>query len=106
MHDPDLLHWKPVTYPQPITLSGRTVTLEPLDTEKHAAALWQAIRGHNHVWTWLFDGPYPDEASFRAAIAAKQTAPGFLFFTIVPASTGLAAGIASYLRIEPAHGVI
>ena len=100
------LHWKPVPHPQPVTLAGRTVTLEPLDAEKHAAALWQAIQGYDSVWQWLFDGPYADEDSFRAAIAAKQSAPGFVSFAIVPRSTGQASGYASYLRIEPAHGVI
>ena len=103
---PQTLHWKPVSCPQPVTLAGRTVTLQPLDAEKHAAALWEAVRGQDHVWTWLFDGPYADEASFRAAVAQKQSAPGFVFFAIVPASTGKAEGWASYLRIEPAQGVI
>lgn len=100
------LNWTPVPYPKPIELGGRTVILEPLDAEKHAPALWQAVRGHDSVWQWLFDGPYADEASFRAAIAAKQAAPDFVFFAIIPKSTGLAAGYASYLRIEPAQGVI
>jgi RimJ/RimL family protein N-acetyltransferase len=99
-------NWKPVPHPQPVTLTGRTVTLEPLDAEKHTAALWQAIHGHDELWNWMFDGPFTDESAFRTAIAAKQTAPGFLFFAIIPASTDQAAGVASYLRIEPAHGVI
>jgi RimJ/RimL family protein N-acetyltransferase len=100
------LNWTPVPYPKPVKLEGRTVTPEPLDAEKHAPALWQAIRGHDSVWQWLFDGPYAEEAPFRAAIAAKQAAPGFVFFAIIPKSTGLPAGYASYLRIEPDHGVI
>lgn len=100
------LNWTPVPYPRPIKLEGHTVILEPLDAEKHTPALWQAVYGHDSVWQWLFDGPYADEASFRAAIAAKQSAPDFVFFAIVPKSTGLAAGYASYLRIEPTHGVI
>ncbi len=106
MHEQNPLYWKPADLPRPVTLTGRTITLEPLDAEKHTAALWQAIRGHNELWQWMFDGPFAEEASFHAAIAAKQTAPGFLFYAMIPASTGQAAGIASYLRMEPAHGVI
>ncbi len=89
-----------------VGLSGRYVTLEPLDAERHAAALWQAVRGHDELWTWLFDGPYASEAELRQAIEARQAAAGFVFLAIVPVATGQAAGWASFLRMEPAHGVI
>jgi RimJ/RimL family protein N-acetyltransferase len=102
-------------------MQGRAVTLEPLDAERHAAGLWKAVQGHDEVWQWLFDGPYPDEASFTAAIARKQVDTAQIFYAIVPAATGRVAGTgsprtglrpggvagyASYLRMEPAHGVI
>jgi RimJ/RimL family protein N-acetyltransferase len=89
-----------------VTLYGRSVTLEPLDAACHTAALWQAVSGHDELWTWLFDGPFAAEADLRKAIEAKQAASGFAFLAIVPVETGLAAGWASYLRMEPAHGVI
>ncbi len=98
--------WKPVPPPQPITLRGQYVTLEPLDAARHAADLWQAIRGHDEAWQWLADGPYADESGLRAALAAKQTGAGALFFALLPAETGKATGYASYMRIEPAHGVV
>jgi RimJ/RimL family protein N-acetyltransferase len=80
--------------------------LEPLKAERHAAALWQAVRGHDELWTWLFDGPYATEAALRQAIEQKQAATGFIFLAIVPAITGLTAGWASFMRAEPAHGVV
>ena len=89
-----------------MTLRGRLVTLEPLNAESHAEALWEAVRGHDEVWTWLFDGPYSTEADLRRDLEKKQAAAGTVFLAIVPAATGLAAGYASFMRMEPAHGVI
>jgi RimJ/RimL family protein N-acetyltransferase len=106
MHDPDLLHWKPVPYPQPVTLTGRTVTLEPLDAEKHTSALWQAIHGHDEIWTYLADGPYANEAELRRALAEKQASASARFFALITKADGRAKGYASYMRIEPTHGVI
>jgi RimJ/RimL family protein N-acetyltransferase len=101
-----LLDWKPVPRPGPVTLRGRTVTLEPLNAERHAAALWQAVHGHDELWTWLFDGPYATEADLRRGIEEKQTASGAVFLAIVPADSEQAAGWASYMRMEPAHGAV
>ena len=87
-------------------MAGRTVTLEPLDATRHAAPLWRAVEGHDGVWQWLFDGPFPTEAEFTADIAQKQAAADRIFYAIIPAEAGAAVGYASYLRIEPAHGII
>jgi RimJ/RimL family protein N-acetyltransferase len=80
--------------------------LEPLDAERHAAPLWQAVRGHDELWSWMSDGPYAAEEDFRRSIEAKQAAGNAVFLAILPATTGLAAGYASFMRIEPEHGVV
>ena len=103
---PEPLGWKPVALPRPVTLSGRTVTLEPLIAARHAAALWEALRGHDELWTWLPHGPFTSESELRRHIEERQADTGFVFLAIVPAVTGLAEGWASYMRMEPAHGVI
>jgi len=105
-HDSLLPNWKPVPQPRPVTLRGLYVTLEPLDAARHSDGLWKAIRGHGEAWTWLGDGPYADEASLRDSLARKQSAPDAVFFALLPAETGEAAGYASYMRIEPVHGVV
>ena len=94
-----------------ITLSskaGRRIrqTLEPLDTGRHAADLWRAIAGHDEVWDWLLDGPHADEPTFRQAIEAKQAATGAVFLAIVPRGSNRAEGYASYMRMDPANGVV
>ena len=98
--------WKPVQLPGPVTLRGRYVALEPLDAMRHAAALWEAVREHDELWTWLADGPYASEAGLTEAVAKKQAATDAVFLAIVPAATGLAAGYASYMRMERVHGVV
>jgi len=109
------LNWQSVARPGPVILRGRTVTVEPLNAERHGAALWQTARGHDELWTWLFDGPYATKAAFVRAVEEKQAAPDAVFLAIVPAGSSLpkagdragqAAGWASYMRMEPAHGVV
>jgi RimJ/RimL family protein N-acetyltransferase len=101
-----LPNWKPALFAGPVTLRGRSVTLEPLNAEQHASDLWQAVRGRDELWTYLFDGPYANEGEFRRAVEVKQSATGAVFLAIVPAAAGIAAGWASLMRMEPAHGVI
>jgi RimJ/RimL family protein N-acetyltransferase len=64
------------------------------------------LRGHDDLWTWLPYGAFASESDLRRHIEEKQTAAGFVFLAIVPAATGLAEGLASYMRMVPAHGVI
>ena len=103
---PFLLAWKPALPPAPVTLRGRYATLEPLNAQRHGEALWEAARGHDEVWTWLFDGPYATDTDFLRAVGEKQAATAAVFLAIVPDATGKAAGWASFMRAEPAHGVI
>ena len=113
---PTPFNWNPALLPAPVTLRGRYVTLEPLDAGRHAAALWQAVQGHDELWAWMGDGPYATEEEFRHAIAMKQSAPDAVFLAIVPAAAseptdpaprgGEAAGYASFMRIDPANGVV
>jgi len=103
---PGFADWQPVPLPSPITIEGRWVTLEPLSAARHATALWRAVVGHDAVWDWLADGPYASQADLAAALALKETGATARFFALVPVQTGLAAGYASYMRMDPANGVI
>jgi RimJ/RimL family protein N-acetyltransferase len=85
---------------------GRTVLLEPLDAQLHAGDIWNAVDGHDEVWQWLFDGPYASLADLSRDIAEKESAQDRLFFAIISSEVGSAAGYASLMRMEPAHGVI
>jgi RimJ/RimL family protein N-acetyltransferase len=98
--------WKPALAPAPVVLAGRTVRLEPLDAVRHAGPLWEAVHGHDELWTWMGDPPYADEVSFRQAIEEKQQAAGAVFLALVPVETGQAAGYASWMRIDAPNGVV
>jgi RimJ/RimL family protein N-acetyltransferase len=100
------INWTPVELPSPVTLRGRYVALEPLDAVRHTSALWNAVRDHNELWNWLADGPYESESALFRGLERKQTATDALFLAVLPNPAGLAAGYASFMRMEPAHGVI
>ncbi len=102
----DLKNWKLAKVPQPTAIYGRTVMLEPLDAELHVADLWQAVHGHDEVWAYLADGPYACEADLRRALEKKQAGSNAQFFALVTEENGRTEGYASYMRIEPAHGVV
>ena len=99
---------RPAKRPERKVLSGRAVTLVPLNADAHADALFEGANGgdQDRVWTYLFDGPYTDRAAFRANIEAKAKSEDPLFFAIVDKASGKAVGYQTFLRIEPQHGVI
>lgn len=102
------LHWSPVPYPDHIPLTGRHVTLEPMNADRHASALFRASHGAGtdpNLWDYLSAGPWEDEASFRTLIEQNSASPDALYYSVVPTG-GEASGQASYMRIEPRYGVI
>jgi RimJ/RimL family protein N-acetyltransferase len=62
------------------------------------------VEGRN--WTYLSAGPFKGFEGYRAWLdkVAPQDDP--LFHTIIDLATGKAVGVAAYMRIVPAHGVI
>ncbi|TCK75291.1 GNAT family N-acetyltransferase [Acidipila rosea] len=108
MTDGPLIDTAPARRPQRTTLTGRLVTLAPLDPAAHGEALYLGSHGaeKEQLWRYLGDGPYPDRAAFDASLARKAASADPLFFTILDKAAGLPAGYATYLRIEPTHRVI
>jgi RimJ/RimL family protein N-acetyltransferase len=99
------LHWRSARRPERVPLAGALVRLEPVDPARHVADLFAAA-GDPAIWTYLPTGPYLDEAPFAALLASYAASDDPLFFTIVDLRDGRPAGIASYLRVTPEHGVI
>jgi RimJ/RimL family protein N-acetyltransferase len=94
--------------PAAAPLAGQLVSLEPLEPA-HAADLYAASHGAGAdpaLWDYLPYGPFADEGEQREWIAANAGGLDPLFYAVIDAATGRAAGVASFLRVEPAHGVI
>ena len=98
----------PAPYPAPISLEGRYTRLLPLDPAAHADALFEVTRGRENddLWLYLADGPFESAGAFRDEIGRKAVATDAVFFAILDPGKTRAIGYASYMRIEPAHGVI
>jgi RimJ/RimL family protein N-acetyltransferase len=84
------------------------VRVVPLDAERHLDDLFACMGGPQqaHLWTYIFDGPFRDRGAFAEALKKRQGSNDPLFFAVEETKSNRAVGIASYMRIEPAHRVI
>jgi RimJ/RimL family protein N-acetyltransferase len=96
----------PAERPRHTTIAGRYVTLQPLNAAAHADPIFFAVQGHDALWDYMGDGPFPSREAFRASIETKSVSSDPLYFAVVDNQTADAVGYASYLRIEPSHRVI
>lgn len=100
--------WAPPVRPPREPWGGRFCRLEPLDPARHAADLHAAFRVDRtgRLWTYLPYGPFAAEADYRLWVARVHAGEDPLFFAIFDVATRRALGVAAYLRIDPANGVI
>jgi RimJ/RimL family protein N-acetyltransferase len=104
----DVEGWTERPWPPQTTMLGRTCRLERLNVERHGPDLERAFveESEPRQWTYLPYGPFDDRAGFRAWLAAQEVLQDPFFYTIIEEETDAASGLASYLRIQSAHGVI
>ena len=96
----------PARPPGPVTLSGRYGSVTKLDAARHAAALWQVLRGHDAVWTYMGAyGPFADQAAFSAWLAQRQALKDPYYYAALDAD-GRALGLATLMEIRPAMRVV
>ena len=93
--------------PEKVRLDGRFCSLVPLDVEAHGGQLWEAFSADmtGVDWTYLPVAPIETEADFGVFLRAAEASEDPLYFTVLNAE-GRAVGHATYLRIDPANGVI
>ncbi|MGD1879117.1 MAG: GNAT family N-acetyltransferase [Kiloniellaceae bacterium] len=101
-------NWTPRPAPPRTAMDGRFCRVEPLDPDRHAEDLFAAFSadGEDRIWTYLPYGPFAALADLRAWMEKTCRGADPLFHAIVDRVSGKALGVASYLRIEPAVGVI
>lgn len=104
----DVPDWTPCSRPPSEPMQGRYVRLEPINAAIHAQDLFEAFAAdrENRIWTYLPYGPFVSVDDCRAWIETTCLGDDPMFHAIVDGDTGRAVGVASYLRIEPAVGVI
>jgi RimJ/RimL family protein N-acetyltransferase len=99
-----------VARPQPsrTPLEGRLCRLEPLQADRHAAALHQAysVDHDGRNWTYLPYGPFASTEEYAEWVRSVEKSEDPLFFAIVHLGSGRPVGVASYLRIDPPMGCI
>ena len=100
------LGWNPVSPPARTELRGRYVAMRPLDAGADVSALHEASAGAPETWTYLGYGPFEAESALLRLLRHFEPLEDPLFFTFCPLPEERPSGVASYLRIEPEHGVI
>jgi RimJ/RimL family protein N-acetyltransferase len=94
----------PAQRPGPVTLTGRFGAVARLDAKAHSAALWEAMRGHDHIWNYIPAGPFSDAATFTDYIRACEQNPDRYFYSVMNGERPV--GIISLMEIRPAQRVI
>ncbi|BBU63498.1 N-acetyltransferase [Methylosinus sp. C49] len=100
----------PFVAPTRTRLSGRLTTLVPL-AAAHADDLYAATHEQPRaeereaLWRYLFIGPFPDRAAFRAAVEKMEAATDAIWFAVLDGD-GRAVGFQSYMNIEPANRAV
>jgi RimJ/RimL family protein N-acetyltransferase len=104
----DLSSWTPRPKPSRIPLEGRYARLEPLDAARHGNGLFEASRVADADGRFRYLGEYPpeDRAAFQPWLDKAEKSDDPLYFAVIDRASGKIAGRQTYLRIDPANGVI
>lgn len=96
---------RPAQRPGPVTLQGRYGRVEKLSAP-HAAALWDAVKGDDSIWTYMSAyGPFAGPEEFATWVATRAALEDPYAYAIVDLN-GRCAGIATLMEIRPAMRVI
>lgn len=87
-------------------MQGRYAELAPLTAVSHAALLFRAYAGHDHVWDYMPVGPFSSASQYHRWVRDHENQPDPFFYAIRNKDTDQWEGAASYLRIKPESGSI
>jgi RimJ/RimL family protein N-acetyltransferase len=100
------LGWRPAQSPARAALDGETVRLEPLDPSRHGGELFAETAGADSTWDYLAYGPFGDRDQFVRWLEQRAPLDDPLTFAIIDRANATARGLASFMRIDAANGVI
>lgn len=95
----------PAKRPAPVTIEGRYGRIEKLNAAKHASSLWDAVKGHDEVWAYLFSGPFSERADFDAYIEMFASRDDPYAYAILD-KEDRPVGFATLMEIRPVNRVI
>ncbi len=96
----------PCKTPGQSSLTGRYVTLEPMNWEAHGADLEPAIFAEQNadLWTYVPVGPFRDRAAAQGVLSYVAGQRNWQTLTIIPKDSQKPEGMASYMRLRPEYG--
>lgn len=102
------VRFSPPERPECRIFHGNYARLEPIDAVRHTPELFAAAShaGGDQSWAYLPCGPFETEEQMGARVQEWQTSKDQVFFAIRDLDTGAACGVASFMRINQAMGVI
>jgi len=95
----------PADLPGAVVLSGRCGRVERLDAAHHGNDLWEAVRGHDHIWTYMAYGPFADSATFLAWLDERAQLKDPYYYAVLDMD-GRARGVATLREMRPAMRAI
>jgi RimJ/RimL family protein N-acetyltransferase len=95
----------PARAPKAVVLQGRFGRVEKLDPARHGGDLWEALEGHDQVWTYLPYGPFADADAFGLWLAARAGMTDPFSYAVID-DAGRACGIITLMSVRPEIRVI
>ncbi|MEV7021578.1 GNAT family protein [Kitasatospora sp. NPDC093558] len=94
--------------PEPVTLTGRHVRLEPLGRH-HVPELWAAVGPDPEVWRWIPFLPPQSEEELGAIVEhrVRETEAGTAVkFAVIDLTSGQAVGITGFYDFSATHELV
>ncbi|UXS05255.1 GNAT family N-acetyltransferase [Agrobacterium tumefaciens] len=104
----DLTEFKGCPAPVAVTLKGRYVTAEPFDRDRHLTKLWDALGGEgtNDLLKYFPQDRFSGADDFGDWLIGAGSKFNWVTLVFVENTTGDVVGMASYMRPDPANGVV
>lgn len=104
----DLSNWKGCPPPTAERLDGRYATLERISADRHGDGLFAAstMEDADQRFRWLSEYPPQSREAFQPWLERAEKSTDPLYYAIIDKASGRVAGRQTFLRIDPANGVI
>ncbi|HKC33305.1 MAG TPA: GNAT family protein [Xanthobacteraceae bacterium] len=90
----------PACRPEAVSLAGRFGSVERLDVARHGDSLWEALSGHDRLWTYMSYGPLADRTAFLGWLEERQALADPFYYAVVDRSRR-AVGLQTLVAIRP-----